>query len=233
MFKNPITLWLKRTIVNKRLEIQYKQRSLKIGYMAIVDKCTFGNYNVIGEYASLSNVEIKDMSYVAPKTSIKNTSIGKYCSIGIGSIIGLGKHPSRKFVSTHPVFYSILKQSQLSFVDKNDFQEFEKIEIGNDVWIGANVIIMDGVKIGDGAIVAAGSVVVKDVPPYAIVGEIPARIIKFRFTEKEIECLLTIRWWEKDIEWLQKNQKYFLDIEEFMKVYSSSKYKNLKEVSKK
>jgi acyl-[acyl carrier protein]--UDP-N-acetylglucosamine O-acyltransferase len=66
---------------------------------------------------------------------------------------------------------------------------------GLHVWIGANAIILPGVKIGDGAIVAAGSVVSCDVPPYAIVGSAPARIIRFRFDEKTIERLMTVHWW--------------------------------------
>jgi hypothetical protein len=72
-------------------------------------------------------------------------------------------------------------------------------EIGNDVWIGDRVVIMSGVKIGDGAIVAAGAVVTKDVPPYAIVGGVPARVIKYRFDEKTIHRLLDLQWWRYDI----------------------------------
>ena len=70
--------------------------------------------------------------------------------------------------------------------------------IGNDVWIGLNATILDGVTIGDGAIVAAGAVVTKDVPPYAVVAGVPAKIIKYRFTESQIDFLLKFRWWEKD-----------------------------------
>lgn len=72
------------------------------------------------------------------------------------------------------------------------------VEIENDVWIGTSVIIMDGVKIGDGAILAAGSVVTNNVPPYAIVGGVPAKIMKYRFNSDEIEYLLSFKWWDKD-----------------------------------
>ena len=92
--------------------------------------------------------------------------------------------------------------------------------IGNDVWIGLNATILDGVTIGDGAIVAAGAVVTKDVPPYAVVGGVPAKIIKYRFTESQIDFLLKFRWWEKDRKWIQQNYKRFQDIESFIEAYS-------------
>lgn len=217
LIKNPISLWLKRTIVNKRIERQYRKDSLKIGYMSIIHNCTFGKYNVIGDNVSLSNVKISDMSYVVAGTSIKNTSIGKFCSIGPGCTIGLGKHPSSQFVSTHPAFFSPLKQAQISFVDESYFQEFEDIEIGNDVWIGANVTIVDNVKIGDGVIVAAGAVITKDVQPYAIVGGVPAKVIRYRFQKEEIDKLLDLKWWDKDLEYLKNNFQKFHSIGEFLR----------------
>lgn len=215
LLKNPLTLWLKRTVINRKIEKKYKKNSLKIGYMSVVHNCSFGKYNVIGDHVSLTNVVMGDLSYVVAGASIKNTEIGKFCSIGPGCTVGLGKHPSRQFVSTHPAFFSTLKQSQISFVNKSYFQEFEKIKIGNDVWIGANVTVVDGVKISDGVIVAAGAIVTKDIPPYAIVGGNPAKIIRYRFEAEEIEYLKKIKWWDKDLSWLQKNYKLFFDIKNF------------------
>lgn len=215
LLKNPLTLWFKRTITNIKIEKKYKKSSLKIGYMAIIHNCTFGKYNVIGDYVSLSNVKINNLSYVVSGTSMKNTSIGKFCSIGQGCTIGLGKHPSSQFVSTHPAFFSPLKQAQVSFVNESHFQEFEDIEIGNDVWIGANVTIVDGVKISDGVIVAAGAVVTKDIPSYAIVGGVPAKIIGYRFNKEEIEYLEKFKWWDKDLAWIQANYEVFFDIKNF------------------
>jgi tetrahydrodipicolinate N-succinyltransferase len=95
------------------------------------------------------------------------------------------------------------------------FDEIHPVIIGNDVWIGANAVILDKVKIGDGAVIAAGAIVSKDVKPYTIVGGIPAKPIKKRFSEEEIEKLLEFKWWEKDIRWIRENYELFSKPAEF------------------
>ena len=116
------------------------------------------------------------------------------------------------------------KQSGFTYVAEQKFDEYrwvlEKdkiaILIGNDVWIGDHVILLEGIKIGDGAIIAAGSVVVKDVPSYAMVGGNPARVIRYRFKEDEIEYLKKIKWWNKSQEWLLEHIEDFESIDLFM-----------------
>jgi acetyltransferase-like isoleucine patch superfamily enzyme len=110
----------------------------------------------------------------------------------------------------------------MTFVDETIFDEVtyadtqkRHVVIGNDVWIGANATLLNGVHIGDGAIVAAGAVVVKDVPPYTVVGGVPAREIKKRFTPEQIAFLQTYEWWNKDLDWLAANAGYFRDIDLF------------------
>ena len=88
--------------------------------------------------------------------------------------------------------------------------------IGNDVWIGEGVTIKGGVRIGDGAIVAMNACVTKDVPPYAIVGGVPAKIIRYRFTDEQIKFLLDFQWWNKSLEWIEKHAEIFVDIETFI-----------------
>ena len=178
LLKNPLTVWFAKLIKSKIIEYKNKDKFLKIGYMANATKCKFGIYNTIYNEVSLNEVTLGDFTYIAGNTNISKTTIGKFCSIGPDCKIGLGKHPTKDFVSTHPVFFSTLKQAQLTFSDKNYFDEFADIEICNDVWLVANVIVVDGVKIADGVIVAANSVVTKDVPPYSVVGGNPATVLK-------------------------------------------------------
>ena len=109
-----------------------------------------------------------------------------------------------------------------TFVDQKYFEEEEKtVHIGNDVWIGSNVIVVDGVTIGDGAIIAAGAVVTKDVPPYAIFGGIPAKLIRYRFDEQKIDFMLKFKWWDKEEKWLRKNVKDFHNIDKFIHIYNT------------
>lgn len=145
--------------------------------------------------ARLTQVKIGRMSYVAEEALLGYCEIGAYSSIGPQSRIGgLGAHPTQ-FISTHPAFYSTRCQSGHSFSKIDKIDELQKTILGNDVWVGANAIILDGCRIGDGAIVAAGSVVTKDVPAYAIVGGIPAKLLRYRFKQEVIDALKEWQWW--------------------------------------
>jgi acetyltransferase-like isoleucine patch superfamily enzyme len=215
-YKNPLTLWA--TLQCKKIYLEYKYRNinLSIGYNARVISSKFGKNNTIYTNAVLNNVSLGDFTYIADSSRINNASIGKFCCIGPEILAGLGKHPTRSFVSSHPIFFSTLKQSQITFVKQSYFEEYSPIKIGNDVWIGARTIILDGVSIGDGAIVAAGSVVSRDVPPYSIVGGVPAKIIRYRFEPDQIEILLNSKWWDRDVDWLRENVSKFHNIDRFI-----------------
>lgn len=181
----------------------------------------YDNPNVkIGENCYLYNTVIGDFTYLSKNVSVMNTRIGKYCSIAQGVCISLGMHPSSGFVSTHPAFFSLHNQSRVTFAKENHFREMGETVIGNDVWIGANAIIMDDILLGDGAIIGAGAIVTKNVPPYAIVAGNPARIIRYRFEPREIEFLLEFRWWEKDPDWINENYTSFHDIKSFISKFS-------------
>lgn len=158
--------------------------------------CRFGRYVKLYKRTRLYNVDVGDMTFIAG-AKIGNSKIGKFCSIGPEALVGeLGVHPTT-YLSTHPAFYSTQKQCGISFVSKNYFNESPSYtEIGNDVWIGFRAIILDGIKIGDGAIVAAGAVVIKDVPSYAIVGGVPAKLIRYRFEPEVIRELVEWQWWD-------------------------------------
>lgn len=160
-------------------------------------------YNSLGKGTYINSSIIGRHTYIV-KASIKNAKIGKFCSIGPEVLIGgLGKHPTQ-LISTHPIFYSTRRQSGKSFAKLDSFKEIEKTIIGNDVWIGARAVILDGVKVGNGAIIAAGAIVTKDVPDYAIVGGVPAKLIRYRFDEDIIKELYLLKWWELSDEDLNK-----------------------------
>jgi acetyltransferase-like isoleucine patch superfamily enzyme len=108
------------------------------------------------------------------------------------------------------LFYRVSNTFNIKLVEKDyDFPEYQRIEIGNDVWIGARAVILDGVRIGSGAIIASNAVVTKDVPPYAIVGGVPAQIISYRFSPEEIAKLLKLQWWSWPLEEVKARMNEF------------------------
>lgn len=145
-----------------------------------------------------------------PELIDKYTKIGRYCSIARPIRIMNRNHPM-EFKSTHALFFDPF----LKFA-KKDLIEYIPLTIGNDVWIGHNAIIMPHVKnISDGAVIGAGAVVNKDVPPYAIVVGNPARVVRYRFSQSTIDKLLASRWWEKSLDEIKSN------IQEFMQPYEN------------
>lgn len=171
--------------------------------------------NVVAPYF-LHNVVLDDYSYIARNSNATNVQIGKFCSIGPNFCCGLGLHPTNG-ISTAPMFYSKAKQNGLTLVNDVVYEEQKQTTIGNDVFIGANVTIIDGVTIGDGAVIGAGAVVVKDIPPYAVAGGVPAKVIKYRFDQVIINKLLKLKWWDWSDEDLQKVADKEFDVLEFIK----------------
>lgn len=139
------------------------------------DHVHLDNCNIIG------NVKVGFRSY-ANESLLRNVTIGRFCSIGRRCSIGAAKHDLTA-LTTHPIGASVGFISDIS------------TNIGSDVWIGDNVIILAGVTIGHGAVVAAGSVVNKDVAPYSIVGGVPSRVIRSRFSGEEVDILIKSEWW--------------------------------------
>ena len=162
----------------------------------------------IGNGAQIVNCKIGRYSYIYG-TSAVNTEIGAFCSIASGSHIGSGSHPT-DWVSSSPVFYKGRNVLKTNF-SQNEYKEYNKTTVGNDVWIGANCNIKGGVTIGDGAIIGMGSVVTKDVPPYEIWAGNPARLIRKRFDDETIEKLLKLEWWNLPDEKLKEIGDFFND----------------------
>ena len=145
--------------------------------------------NKVGQYTQVGH-----SGYIG-----RNTVIGKYCSIAPHVYISPYSHPT-KYLSTSSSFYKLHTSNGIATSNAPDdpfqFEEFKGCNIGNDVWIAVNAVILDGITIGDGAVIAANSTVTHDIPPYAIVAGSPARIIKYRFSQDIIDRLLAIRWWD-------------------------------------
>jgi acetyltransferase-like isoleucine patch superfamily enzyme len=180
-----------------------------------------GQHVVLFENTHLTSTSIEDHSFVQKNSHLSNCKIGKYCSIGSDVHIGLGFHPT-SFVSTHPAFYSVSQPISRSFVTKDLCEFTQQVTIGHDVWVGQGAIILDGVTVGHGAVIGAGAVVTSDVPPYDIVGGVPAKTLRSRFDEEIVKQLLASKWWYKPDTLLAKHDKYFIEPKQFLEAINLS-----------
>jgi acetyltransferase-like isoleucine patch superfamily enzyme len=160
-------------------------------------ECVFSDYVSLQRGSRIFSSKLGRATYIAG-AQLSNVEVGAFSSIGPGVRIGLGIHPIDR-ISTHPAFYSGARQTNLSLWKDSEFGESKLICIGSDVWIGANSLVMGGVKIGDGSVIGAGSVVTKDVPSYAVVAGIPAKHLRWRFSDEQINLLEELKWWSLPI----------------------------------
>ena len=216
ILKNPFTLWLRWVITWFYYKLTNIGKHNRIEYGAELSGLKLGQYSAIYKYARVRNCSLGDFSYIARDSQAHHTTIGKFCCIGPQVLIGLGEHPSKDFVSSHPMFYSEIGQANPVIVSKSIFKEYPETIIGHDVWIGARAILRSGISIGNGAIIAAGAVVTKDVAPYSIVGGVPAQHLRYRFTPEEIAQLEQLDWWNKDLNWLKEHAEAMRDIKTFL-----------------
>ena len=169
--------------------------------------CRFGLHTCLASRSFVYRSKVDDYSYIAG-SRIVDAEIGRFVSIGANSFIGgFGRHPVNR-ISTHPSFYSLQNPTGVVFSVDSQIVERERVVIGNDVWIGSNALILDGVSVGHGAVVAAGAVVVRDVLPYEIVGGVPARVIRLRFEPEQVTQLLESRWWDEDFSTFRRIGRY-------------------------
>lgn len=158
-----------------------------------------GDYSYYSGFYHQQHFEDYCVRYLSPdRDDVDRLVIGRYCSIGSGAVfIMCGNQGHRMdWVTTYPFYYTpdLYEGAENGYLAKGD------TVIGNDVWIGTEAMIMPGITIGDGAVIASRAVVTKDVPPFAVVGGNPAKVIRQRFSDEEIQLLLETKWWERDIE---------------------------------
>tara|TARA_A100001011_G_C13879769_1_gene662464 strand:- start:28 stop:585 length:558 start_codon:yes stop_codon:yes gene_type:complete len=172
----------------------------------------YKNYLSIGDYT----YGLDRSSLIGLDISSK-LKIGKFCSFGPEVKIFLNSDHPTNLPSTFPLKTLLLQKSpwpNQDVISKGD------VSIGSDVWVGARSMIMSGINIGHGAIVAAGSIVTKDVGPYEMVGGVPAKTIKFRFTKKQIQAMLRIQWWNwSDNKIKEEISLFYSDISKFIKKF--------------
>jgi acetyltransferase-like isoleucine patch superfamily enzyme len=223
VLNNPFTQWCKWVLFALWQQFLHRKQHLLIRYGAHFSNVRFGRFNTLYDRAFLTDVVIDDYSYVGRDNVVACADIGKFTCLAPEVIVGMPNHPSRGFISAHPAFYSTARQAQITFVENDLFEEFKRVTIGHDVWIGTRAIVMGGVTIGNGAIVGAGAVVTKDVPPYAVVAGIPARVLRYRFEPEQIRMLEKIEWWNQDLDWLKANAHYFHRVNDFFRLYAEEK----------
>lgn len=182
----------------------------------------------IGNRCNVVHSNIGRYSYLGDNCELPYTKIGSFCSIASHVVLAAGNHPS-SFVSTSPAFYSpssaigsgfVARQTYLDEYSYVDEDEKYYCEIGNDVWIATQVLLVCGrnaLRIGNGAIIRSGSVVTKNVPPYAIVQGVPAHVVGYRFPTETINMLEKVKWYEKDETWLKNHAELFSNVDVFIK----------------
>lgn len=188
----------------RNIILRLKKRNCHLSLDAHIIGVGLEGHNSISPGVKIYNSSLGAYSYINYNSIIANSKIGRFCSIGPNCVIGLGEHPTKKFVSTSPFIYR----------DKYPLENIPVI-IGNDVWIGANVTIANGAVIGDGAVIGANSFVKGNIEPFSIVGGAPAKLLGYRFNEKQRMKLMGLQWWN-DPENAIENTDRFHDIESFL-----------------
>jgi len=174
----------------------------KIGAATVLIEASLEGPNLIGRLSIVKNSALGRFSTAGQFFRCIDVDVGSFCSIADNVLLNAGDHP-HSWLTTHifPFNHAAWDWCPSVTLPKlTKWKTRDRCSVGHDVWIGVNAVILTGVCIGSGAVIAAGAVVNADVPPYAIVGEVPARIIGYRFDEETIARLLSVCWWDHPLE---------------------------------
>ncbi|MDO9196359.1 DapH/DapD/GlmU-related protein [Rhodoferax sp.] len=188
---------------------------------AIVRDCRFGRYTQVGEQSRMDDCLLDDYAYLQQHCDLMSADIGKFANIAAMVRINPGFHPMEYPTLHHftyrPTMYGMGPEDDAEFFQ---WRRRQRVVIGHDTWIGHGAVIMPGVRIGNGAVVGSNSVVTRDVPPYAIVGGVAAKVIRQRFPRAIAEALEATAWWDWDHDTLTERLPEFKDLRGFLAKYA-------------